>query len=236
MKVLVTGGGTGIGKGIAKALKAHGDDVMIVGRRESVLKACAEELQIEYAVFDVAKDDPDALFSKYPMQALVNNAGSSELVAVGNWTAKHWQDHFDVHVKAPALLSQAFAKQVTGEGSIVNISSNIAMNPEPQLAAYSACKAALISLTKSLAQELASKNIRANAVLPGVVPTAMTLPTESDAQRQELETMFTELHPLGKLGVPQDIAEAVVYLLNAKWVTGTSLVVDGGFRIREAKP
>lgn len=233
MKVIVTGGGTGIGKAIAKALKRLKHDVIIVGRRKEVLEKTAGELDIPCFVFDVANDDPAGLFGKAKgVNALVNNAGFYKPVPFGKWTQKDWDDSWRVHVSGPALLSQEFSRHCRGPGAIVNISSSLAAKPEPKTAPYAASKRALLSLTESLAQELAGRKIRVNSVLPGVVPTDMTaIPEGSASARERLESL-KKLHPLGRLGKPEEVADATVWLLEAEWVTGTHLTVDGGLLVR----
>lgn len=230
MKILVTGGGTGIGKGIAKVLRQRGDEVVIVGRRADVLEKTAKEIGVDYRVFDCLHDNPSEIFESIPgINGLVNNAGTAKGAPIGDWTAKDWQDQLDIHVKVVALMSQAFVKYLKGPGSIVNISSNLAHYHLKGFAAYGTAKAAMVHLTKSLAQELAVKNIRANAVLPGVIPTDMTLPFTDSERNAKLLENYKKMHPLGKLGTPENVGEVVAFLMHSEWVSGAEIVVDGGF-------
>ncbi|MCP4804331.1 MAG: SDR family oxidoreductase [Proteobacteria bacterium] len=211
-RALVTGGGSGIGLGIARALRDAGHEVTVVGRREEVLVASG----FDYTVADVTSGS----LHMVGVDHLVNCAGHLEMAPVGEWTAEVWRRLHEVHVVAPAMLAQAFAAQAcqVGEGTITNIASTLAVRTDHGLAAYSAAKAALVSLTRSLAIELAPR-IRANAVLPGVVKTAMTGSRADD---------LVGLHPLGRLGTPDDIGQAVAYLVANAQVTGEVLSVDGG--------
>ena len=227
MKVLVTGGGTGIGRAIAAALAAAGDEVVIAGRRAHVLTAAAVELGVGHVVGDVT-ESPERLLEAGPFDGLVNNAGVARHAPVDAWTAADWDLHHAVHVRGPAMLSRAFCLRLIeagATGSIVNVASNLGVRPAPGTAAYAASKAAMLSLTRSLALEMAPHGIRANAALPGVVPTAMTATGDDPAARLEALRLR---HPLGRLGAPADVASAVAWLLHADWVTGAELAVDGG--------
>jgi len=216
VRVLVTGGGTGLGRGIAEALIERGDEVVLVGRRKGPLAETAEAIGASWMTGDVT-GDPDALIAAAgPLDGLVNNAGS---LVTGPMDGEGLDAMFAVHARAPALLTRAFAAQAR-QGSVVNVASNLVLRPIVGAGAYTAAKAALCSLTRTLALELAP-HVRVNAVLPGVVPTAMT--DRGDAWLDEV----AKLHPLG-LGRPADVGEAVAYLLHARWVTGAELVVDGG--------
>lgn len=231
-RVLVTGGATGIGKAIAKAFSDSGSKVVIAGRRIDLLRQTSQELGIDFIQFDVCKDDPKKIFECHPdIDGLINNAGTYESASVGSLTREQFYRQLDVHVIGPALLSQEFVRQKKQNGFIVNISSTLAEKQVVGSTAYSLAKAAQISLTKSLAVELAAKNIRVNAVLPAVVETDMTVSPRSHLTTEEQIESFTKLHPLGRIGKPDDIAQAVVWLANAKWVTGTTVVVDGGLLV-----
>lgn len=233
MKVLITGGGTGIGKGIAKILKQRGDEVIIVGRRAEVLEKTAKELGVDFRVFDCVHENSHKIFeSILDINGLVNNAGTAKGAPMGDWTAKDWQDQLDIHVKVVALMSQAFVKYVKGPGSIVNISSNLARYHLKSFAAYGTAKAAMVYLTKAMAQELAVKDIRVNAVLPGVIPTDMTLPFQDPEKNAKLLANYKKMHALGKLGTTENVGAAVSFLLHSEWISGAELVVDGGFLIK----
>ncbi len=230
-RVLVTGGSAGIGLGIARALRGRGHEVVITGRRSELLQRAAQQIGAHALCGDVT-DDPEGLVrAAGPLQHLVNNAGHTVHAPVGQWSAEVFQRMFAVHVTAPALLAQAFAAQADGPGCIVNIASTLAQRPAPGATPYGAAKAGMVALTRQLALELAPRGLRAVAVLPGVVPTAMTREASPDS-RVHLDRL-TALHPLGRLGTVEDVADMVLAMLDATWVTGVALPVDGGLLIRE---
>lgn len=227
-RVLVTGGGTGIGLGIARALIAEGHTVIITGRRADVLREAAEQVGAIALVADVTEDPAGLIAAAGPLDHLVNNAGHFVYQPVGQLSAEAFASLHAVHVIAPALLSQAFAAQARGPGSIVNIASTLAERPAPGATPYAVAKAGMVALTRQLALELAPQQIRANALLPGLVTTPMT---ETDDRVRQAHMLA--LHPLGRLGRPQDLGEAAAWLLRASWVTGAVIPVDGGLLSRE---
>jgi len=211
VRVLITGAGTGIGAAIADALEAEGHEVVVCGRRPIDRPGAL--------LWDVTHDPEGLIAAAGPLDALVNNAGHAEHRPVEQWTEDLWSSHFRVHALAPALLSRAFAAQGR-RGCIVNICSTLAVSAARGTGAYAAAKAALLSQTRTLALELAPR-IRVNALLVGGVRTDMTAGRESELHG---------LHPLG-LGQPADVANAVSWLLQARWVTGAEIAVDGGLTI-----
>ena len=223
-RALVTGGGTGIGRAIARRLRERGLEVVIVGRRSEVLGDTADALGAIALPADIVAEPERVIAEAGPIQVLVSNAGHQAAAPIGGWTATDFAELYAVHTIAPALLAQAFAAQCDGPGRIVHISSTLAVRPAPATAAYAAAKAGMLALTRALALELAPRGITANALLPGIVPTAMTAGRAEDLHH---------LHPVGRLGRGQDIADAVSWLLDAPWVTGASIPVDGGLLVRE---
>ena len=223
-RALVTGGGTGIGKAIAGSLRARGLEVVITGRRRSVLAEAAAELDLEFVQGDVVEDHAKILEQAGSIDVLVSNAGHADRAAVGAWTAEHFHSLYAVHTVAPALLAQGFAARCAGPGRIIHIASTLGRRPAPATAAYAAAKAGMLALTRALALELAPRGITCNAILPGIVPTEMN--------RGRMEALV-DLHPVGRLGTGADVAGAVSWLVDSPWVTGAELAVDGGLLVRE---
>jgi NAD(P)-dependent dehydrogenase (short-subunit alcohol dehydrogenase family) len=229
--VLITGGGTGLGLGIAAALRARGARVTLLGRRAAPLRAAAESLGCEAVVGDVTHD-PDALLDAVgPVDHIVHNAGVYQHGPLPDWTPALWRTLHEVTVLGPALLSAAWARRQSGAGSLTFVSSTLAERPAPNTGPYAAAKAGQLGLMRALAVELAPLGLRSNAVLPGVVPTPMTEAPRGGDDPQARLAALTALHPLGRLGQPADVGEAVAYLIGAPWVTGAALPVDGGLLV-----
>ncbi len=232
---LVTGASGGIGEAIARALHAQGAKVVLSGTRTERLEALAADLaENAYVCAADLRDaaEPAALIEAAekaagPLHILVNNAGMTRDMLALRMSDQDWQMVLDIDLSAPFRLSRAALRGMLRRraGRIINISSIVGMTGNAGQANYAAAKAGLIAMGKSLAQEVASRGITVNTVAPGFVVTTMTdsLP---DAQKTKLSGQI----PLGRLGQPEDIAGAVVYLASdaAAWVTGSTLHVNGG--------
>ena len=244
-RVLLTGASRGIGKAIARALVARGVRLAVVGRDRATLAAAVADSG-EHALLVADLADPDAapacveqaVAALGGLDAFVSCAGVVKYASVSDTGPESLAQQLAVNFTAPFAMARAAIGplQAAGGGAMVFVASTLGLAPAPQTAAYSASKAALISACKSLALELAPERIRVNAVAPGVVDTAMvnvlrpggaTGAEPEAALRAQLEAL-RRLHPLGRLGRPEDIAESVLYLLSAPFVTGTVLPVDGG--------
>jgi 3-oxoacyl-[acyl-carrier protein] reductase len=165
------------------------------------------------------------------LDILVNNAGIYEFAPIENVTAEHFHKHFDLNVLGLLLATQEAVKHFGPDGgSIINISSVAATSAPPTASVYSATKAAVNAVTRSLAQELGPRKIRVNAINPGMVETEGVHSAGIAASdfRKQVEAQT----PLGRIGQPQDIAPAAVYLASADaaWLTGETLYITGGFR------
>lgn len=240
---IVTGASKGIGAEIAKTLAAEGASV-VVNYASSKTDAEKVASSIETAggrativQGDVSKlADVQRLFAETKkaygkIDILVNNAGIYEFAALEAITPEHFHKQFDLNVLGLLYASQEAVKYIGSEGgSIINISSVVAKLSIPTAAVYSATKAAVDSITRSLGSELGPRKIRVNSVNPGMVETEGTRSTGTS--EGEFRKMIESQTPLGRIGMVSDIAPAVVYLASedAKWVTGESLYISGGYR------
>jgi 2-dehydro-3-deoxy-D-gluconate 5-dehydrogenase len=234
---LVTGGNSGIGRAIALAFAEHGARVAIASRRKENNDAVVAELGDDHKGYVVDVGDMDAVdkmvddvFSDFGrMDVLVNNAGTVSVGPAPNHSVEDWRRVFDVNLTSALVASQQFAKKAE-RGKIINIVSEYATFGGPMLASYSASKHGLVGLTKTLAIDLAP-NFQVNAIQPGWIDTPMTAPVKDFP---EMNDDILKRTPQGRWGQPEDHGGAAVFLASAAsdFVTGITLPVDGGYRIR----
>lgn len=238
---IVTGGATGIGFATSVVLNRAGFDVTIVGRRSSVLASAADAIRAEggggpvtACAADLAEPDAPARVVDAHVErvgridAVVAGAGAYEQIGILELTAANWNATMDVQLRGAVLTASAAARHMArqGSGRIVLISSVNGFHSEPDTAAYSAAKTAIIGVTRSLAVELAGSGVVANAVAPGWVRTPMTADYLDATSAEQLR----RVNPLGRAGTAQEIAGVIGYLIvNAPtFLTGSTIVVDGG--------
>jgi 3-oxoacyl-[acyl-carrier protein] reductase len=240
--VVVTGGGTGIGRGIVRAMAKAGASIVVAGRTASTLETSAAEARELGATCLVVPTD---ITSQPAIDQLVattvnefgriagwvNNAGSARVGDVGpliDLTEEQWDAVVDLNLKWSFFAAQAAARSMatTGAGSIVNISSRSATAPNPNTGQYGAAKAGLDNLTMTMAAEWGHLGIRVNGVAPGLVLTEDGKQRMTPSRRRrQIETV-----PLQRLGTPDDIGPLCVFLVSAEsgWQTGTVTQVNGG--------
>ncbi|MCC7265088.1 MAG: 3-oxoacyl-[acyl-carrier-protein] reductase [Candidatus Latescibacteria bacterium] len=236
---LVTGGSRGIGRAIALRLAAEGADVAVCARKVEAAEAVAGELQAlgvralarpaDVASFAQAGALVEAVLAEWgKLDILVNNAGITRDNLLLRMSEEEWDAVLDTNLKGAFNCCKAAARAMVKarSGRIINISSVVGLMGNAGQANYAASKAGLCGFTKSLARELASRNITANVVAPGLVPeTGMT----GDLDEKALEKLLAQV-PLGRPGLPEDVAHAVAFLASeqAAYITGQVLCVDGG--------
>ena len=232
---LVTGATGGIGGEIAKHLHKAGAVVAISGRNEDKLKALASELgdrvhvlpadlSTSEGVDKLVKEATDAMGK---VDILVNNAGLTRDNLSMRMKDEEWQQVLDVNLTAPFKLAKAVQRGMMKArfGRIINITSIVGVTGNPGQTNYCASKAGMIGWSKSMAQEVASRGITINCVAPGFIATAMT-----DALNDDQKDRINGTIPMGRMGGPEDIASATLYLASdeAAYVTGQTLHVNGG--------
>jgi NAD(P)-dependent dehydrogenase (short-subunit alcohol dehydrogenase family) len=235
---IVTGGGSGIGKGIAVAFAREGAKVAIAGRDPGKLDRTAKEIGAACLPqrADVSKADEirklvEAALARFGgIHILVNNAGILLPGTAESHTEEEWDQIFDINVRGLWMLSRAVLPHMraAGVGSIVNVASVLSLVAARNRVAYSASKGAVLALTRAMALDHAPEKIRVNCICPGIVETEMVARFSLDeAARKQRVAM----HPTGRFGQPEDIAEAAVFLASdeSSWITGTALPVDGGY-------
>jgi NAD(P)-dependent dehydrogenase (short-subunit alcohol dehydrogenase family) len=239
---IVTGAGTGIGRACAAALAREGARLALVGRRREHLEGMAREIGDSAIAIsgDITNRDDVERIADYTeshfgkLNVLLNNAGVMHPGTVEQITEPQWDEMFNTNVRGAWLMSRAVlpALRRAGGGVIINMASVLGINGARLRAAYAASKGAVILLTKCMALDHGKENIRVNAICPSFIETELTAKVirnapDPEAARRER----TAVHPLGRLGRPEDIAGLAVYLASdeSSWVTGAAMPVDGGY-------
>ncbi len=238
---LITGGAQGIGKSIAQAFCREGATVIIWDINELNLKTTEEEFrsqgfeifsyQVDITSSDQIRKAVNICLDRYKkIDILVNNAGITQDKIFLRMSEEEWDKVLGVNLKGAFLVSREVARIMIKQkgGKIINISSIIGLIGNPGQANYSASKAGLLGLTRTLAKELGSRNITVNAVCPGYIDTPMTQRLPQEVKDKMLERIY-----LGRFGSPQDVANCCLFLASSEgdYITGQAIVVDGGLTL-----
>jgi 3-oxoacyl-[acyl-carrier protein] reductase len=240
---IVTGASKGIGASIAKHLGVAGASVVVnyASSKQGAERVVAEIKEHGGKAIAVQADlakaaDIEKLFAESKkafgrLDILVNNAGVYDFAPIESITPEHFHKSFDLNVLGLLLASQQAVKHFGPDGgSIINISSVVATAAPPGTSVYSATKAAVDAVTRSLAQELGPRNIRVNSINPGMVETEGV--HSAGIADGDFRKQYEAHTPLGRIGQPRDIAPAAVFLASSDsaWITGETFYISGGFR------
>ncbi len=236
---LVTGASRGIGHASCLALARAGLSVAVgyrsdpEGAEEAVAKATAEGVRALAVSVDVRDEaSVDEAFKRVerdlgPVRVVVNNAGFTRDGLAVKYTADNWDATLDTNLRGAFLCSRrALAAMLKAKwGRIINVASAAALRGNAGQVAYSASKAGLVGMTKSLAREVGGRGITVNAVCPGFVATRMTEP-----QGEEIRKRYVEMTPAGRFGTPEEVAAVIAFLAGpeASYVNGATIAIDGG--------
>jgi len=236
--IVVTGGGQGIGEGIAQALLDAGA-ALIIAQRTQLPPALTEQPGVHWIEADLAQAHSYAAIADSvghthgTVDALVNNAGFMFEQTLEQMQLDDWNQMLAVNLTAPAFLSRALLPlmRAAGGGSIINIGSIEGLAANPQHTAYCASKGGVHALTKAMAVDLGKDNIRVNAIAPGWIRSSLSddyINSQQDPQTA-WEGLY-KMHPAGRVGEPRDVGQLAVYLASeaAAFITGQVIVIDGG--------
>ena len=235
---LITGGARGIGQVIAMTFAKEGADIVVADVNLEVAQKTASEieslgrkalaLEMDVTNYDLVEAGINKILDKMgKVDILVNNAGITKDNLVLRMSGAEWDAVINVNLKGTFNCIKAVSRPMVKQrsGRIISIASIIGLMGNPGQANYAASKAGIIALTKTIAKELASRNINANAVAPGFIQTEMTAKLPEDIKKRMLEAI-----PLAKLGTPQDVANVCLFLASdeSSYITGQTITIDGG--------
>lgn len=234
--LLISGGGTGIGLETAKLCLTKKWTPVLLGRRASVLKKASESLNsCPFLAVDLSKPSSKEILKTFlnrldgSIVGVVNNAGVYRPSSIESSNEENWIGQYQINVLSALNLTQSALPYLKkSKGSVVNVTSTLGIRPIPNAGAYSASKAAMNSMTLSMALEFSEFKVRVNAVCPGIVNTPI-----HDAHREDVsewKAAVKNMQPLGRVGEVSDIAPSIVLLLDpaSSWTTGALLNIDGG--------
>lgn len=245
--VVITGGGSGIGRECALEFAGEGAVVAVSDIDLATAEGTAEEVKKrggEASAFALDTTDPAAVTTFFEtaekrygrLDVLINSAGIREISPVTELSHEEWSRVIDVNITGVFLCAQAFIRRLMAAGkpgAIVNLASTLGVTAAPNRAAYTASKHAVVGLTKELGLEFGETGIRVNAVGPGVTRTSLT---ERYFQDAEMAETIKSIHAMHRWGEAREIARAILFLASddASFITGTTLMVDGGWTAGKA--
>ena len=235
---LITGGARGIGQAIAMTFAREGADIVVADVNLEIAQKTASEieslgrkalaLEMDVTNYDLVEAGINKILDKMgKVDILVNNAGITKDNLLLRMSQADWDAVINVNLKGTFNCVKAVCRPMIKQrsGRIISIASIIGLMGNPGQANYAASKAGIIALTKTVAKELASRNINANAVAPGFIQTEMTAKLSEEIKKKMLEAI-----PLGKLGTPEDVANVCLFLASqeSSYITGQTITIDGG--------
>lgn len=240
---VVTGGGRGIGRGIALAFADAGADVVVTARRQEDVDAVAKEIEerggrglgisADVMDFDATPKMLDRVVDELgSIDIMVNNAGGNldrKMYALPDISMEKWQEQIGLNMTTKFWGAQQAAKRMADGGRIINIISIAAHHPSPGFGAYSSANNGMIAFTRTLSVELAPRKITVNTIAPGIIVTEMFVETTGMSQK-DAEAYAADETPLGRTGYPEDVGAAALFFASpaAEWTTGQFLDVAGG--------
>lgn len=238
--VLITGAGSGIGRAIAKKFSENNYRVILVGRTEDKLSKVQQELSNASlsVACDIGSESGRTLLKEFLLKekvnihAIINNAGICVRHTFTEETPESWLNHFNTNLFGAVFTTQIVWEDLKkNKGTVVNVSSTLGLRPIESTGAYSASKAAMNNWTQTLALEAGPLGIRVNAICPGLVDTPIhSYHKSTEPEMMALKKRLDKLQPLGRVGEPEDIANAVYFAASEQnqWMTGSLIPVDGG--------
>jgi len=246
-KVLVTGGGTGIGRATALRFARLGADVAVLGRTRATLEAvvaelegvgaeamlCVADIRDENAIDQVFRDLADEWGG---IGVLVNNAGGQFPKLAVDMTIGGWRSVVDLNLTGTFICSLAFARSAIArgvEGRVVNVTTAAAVRPSRGLAHTISARSGVIALTRALALEWAEHGITVNGVAPGMIDTAGLVDSELDGEAGIIDRLAADAVPLGRAGTPEEVAELIAFIASpaCAYMTGETILLDGGYTL-----
>ncbi len=238
--VVITGGGSGVGLEVARLFISEGADVTIMGRSKdrlnSALKILGSSKAYAFSGDVTNSEDCDAAIkfasekSGRPVDVLVNNAGVILRKSAVDTSDDEWRHLMDINVTGLFFMSRAAARQMPEGGVIVNLSSTCGRFGAAGLMAYCASKGAVDQITRSMALELAPRNITVNAVAPGAINSPMLFSEhQTQAQLDSVVERNVAAIPIGAVAEPEEVARAILFLARERHITGSILSIDGGY-------